>query len=437
MQKDEEVGKVASTVPVMISRLLELFTESLILKTNELTLSINARTLTTSHLKQIILSERKFDFLKDLVTHIPDVQVNDEDGGDSNSDQGIRVRQRGRPRKKKEDGVSVPKKRGRKPKAAAPTVEDDDITDSSETEDADSCSDEDGGDSTSEDTVVEGRGSYQSQKRQRVGSLFGPTCSSYVSANCVGVVESGAANPGPSSTVLADRNGGLFQPEPTALRFWNLSATPGNSGVGRTAGETCLPLNLTTAAPAAVSASAVASASGFNSEPRSLQLLTRPDFEGTAFGTTAASMSLAPPGLRLLRPPPAHQPPACQVFAPPIVPPCMLSLNTRSNPLTSQAASEFLRLNSTETLTSRGAAPVSSGSVAEEVPAGSHISSTDGMPPITSAMPSSSGHATHRMPVVSASFLPGAVLVRSMSLPHSCSATKTSLVTLPEDDYDS
>lgn len=39
-----------------------------------------------------------------------------------------------RPRKKKEDGVSVPKKRGRKPKAAAPTVEDDDITDSSETE---------------------------------------------------------------------------------------------------------------------------------------------------------------------------------------------------------------------------------------------------------------------------------------------------------------
>lgn len=39
-----------------------------------------------------------------------------------------------RPRKKKEDEVSVPKKRGRKPKAAAPTVEEEDLTDSSETE---------------------------------------------------------------------------------------------------------------------------------------------------------------------------------------------------------------------------------------------------------------------------------------------------------------
>lgn len=233
---------------------------------------------------------------------------------------------------------------------------------------------------------MEGRGSYQSQKRQRVGSLFGLTCSSYVSANCVGVVESGAAesaaNPGPSSTVLADRNGGLFQPEPTALRFWNVPVTSGNSGVGRTAGETCLPLNLTTAAPAAVSASAVTSASGFNSEPRSLQLLTRPNFQGTAFGTSAAGMSSVPPGFRLLRPPPPAHQPACQVFTPPIVPSCMLSLNTRSNRLP-QTASEFLpRLNSTEALTSRGATPVSSGSVAEEVPAGSHNSS-DGMPPIT------------------------------------------------------
>lgn len=46
--------------------------------------------------KQVILSERKFDFLKDLVAHIPDVQANDEDGGDSNSDQGNRPRPRGR-----------------------------------------------------------------------------------------------------------------------------------------------------------------------------------------------------------------------------------------------------------------------------------------------------------------------------------------------------
>ncbi|XP_008476861.1 DNA-directed RNA polymerase II subunit RPB1 [Diaphorina citri] len=78
MQSDEEVGKVAQAVPVIISRTLELFVESLLKKTVEITNAKNAKTLTPSHMKMCILSEKRFDFLTDLVKNIPD-SVNEED----------------------------------------------------------------------------------------------------------------------------------------------------------------------------------------------------------------------------------------------------------------------------------------------------------------------------------------------------------------------
>lgn len=73
MQADEEVGKIAQAVPVIISRTLELFVESLLTKASTITSSRNAKTLSTSHLKQCIQSEQRFDFLKDLVKTVPDM----------------------------------------------------------------------------------------------------------------------------------------------------------------------------------------------------------------------------------------------------------------------------------------------------------------------------------------------------------------------------
>ncbi|XP_014293968.1 dr1-associated corepressor [Halyomorpha halys] len=81
MQTDEEVGKVAQAVPVIISRTLELFVESLITKTMEITTMKNARTLSPHHMKQCILSENRFDFLRDLVKSVPEVSVSDDDLG--------------------------------------------------------------------------------------------------------------------------------------------------------------------------------------------------------------------------------------------------------------------------------------------------------------------------------------------------------------------
>lgn len=81
MQTDEEVGKVAAPVPVIISRALELFVESLLTKAVQITSARNAKTLSPAHLKQCILAESRFDFLKDLVLAIPDVQTEGEDNG--------------------------------------------------------------------------------------------------------------------------------------------------------------------------------------------------------------------------------------------------------------------------------------------------------------------------------------------------------------------
>jgi len=74
MQTDEDVGKVAAPVPVIISRALELFVENLLKKANQVTLERGARTLTPSHLKMCIKSEQRFDFLKELVSTVPDLQ---------------------------------------------------------------------------------------------------------------------------------------------------------------------------------------------------------------------------------------------------------------------------------------------------------------------------------------------------------------------------
>ncbi|KAH3855483.1 hypothetical protein DPMN_098087 [Dreissena polymorpha] len=81
MQTDEDVGKVAAAVPVIISRALELFIDSLIEKTASVTRGKNAKTLSASHIKQAIHSEKTFDFLRDLVQNVPDHQADDEGEG--------------------------------------------------------------------------------------------------------------------------------------------------------------------------------------------------------------------------------------------------------------------------------------------------------------------------------------------------------------------
>ena len=92
MQSDDEVGKVASAVPVIISKALEMFLESFLDNADKLTKERSAKTLTPQHLKLIINTDSKYDFLKDLVATVPD--LGPEEIEDEPKENGMRKRRR-------------------------------------------------------------------------------------------------------------------------------------------------------------------------------------------------------------------------------------------------------------------------------------------------------------------------------------------------------
>ncbi|KAK1792844.1 hypothetical protein P4O66_012756 [Electrophorus voltai] len=135
MQTDEEIGKVAAAVPVIISRALELFLESLLTKACHVTQSRNAKTMTTSHLKQCIELEQQFDFLKDLVAAVPDMQGD----GDENHTEGTeKIPRRGRkPGTGRKNGGAGAKGKDKKQSGTESEQEDDSEDSETEGEDED------------------------------------------------------------------------------------------------------------------------------------------------------------------------------------------------------------------------------------------------------------------------------------------------------------
>ncbi|CAG5136018.1 unnamed protein product [Candidula unifasciata] len=126
MQTDEEVGKVAAAVPVIISRALELFIESLITETSKTTAIKNAKTLSTSHIKQTIETNKQFDFLRDLVVNVPEHQVEDNNGDIvTHVAESAGKKGRGRPRKPK-DMKEGDRTRGESSKTSSHTSEEED-----------------------------------------------------------------------------------------------------------------------------------------------------------------------------------------------------------------------------------------------------------------------------------------------------------------------
>ncbi|XP_057953424.1 uncharacterized protein LOC131147835 isoform X2 [Malania oleifera] len=82
MQADEDVGKIAMAVPLLVSKALELFLQDLCDQTYEITLQRGVKTLTSLHLKQCIQSFNVFDFLREIVSKVPDLSGYDAVGED-------------------------------------------------------------------------------------------------------------------------------------------------------------------------------------------------------------------------------------------------------------------------------------------------------------------------------------------------------------------
>ncbi|KAL2230563.1 UNVERIFIED_CONTAM: Dr1-associated corepressor, partial [Sesamum indicum] len=72
MQADEDVGKIAMAVPVLVSKALELFLQDLCDRTYGITIHRGAKTVSSLHLKQCVHSYNVFDFLREVVSKVPD-----------------------------------------------------------------------------------------------------------------------------------------------------------------------------------------------------------------------------------------------------------------------------------------------------------------------------------------------------------------------------
>jgi len=67
MQVDEEIGKVAQSVPVIISKCVEMFLTEILKNAGKVTEARKAKTMSISHLKELVMKEENYDFLRDLV----------------------------------------------------------------------------------------------------------------------------------------------------------------------------------------------------------------------------------------------------------------------------------------------------------------------------------------------------------------------------------
>ncbi|CAN0905110.1 Dr1-associated corepressor [Linum grandiflorum] len=77
MQTDEDIGKIAMAVPLLVSKALELFLQDLCDRTYDITLRKGAKTLNSSHLKQCVQKFKLFDFLRETVDKVPDLGSSD------------------------------------------------------------------------------------------------------------------------------------------------------------------------------------------------------------------------------------------------------------------------------------------------------------------------------------------------------------------------
>lgn len=82
MQADEDVGKIALAVPLLVSKALELFLQDLCDRTYEVTLQKGAKTVNCMHLKQCVQMYSSYDFLTDVVNKVPTLGGSEPCGDD-------------------------------------------------------------------------------------------------------------------------------------------------------------------------------------------------------------------------------------------------------------------------------------------------------------------------------------------------------------------
>ncbi|XP_061651831.1 dr1-associated corepressor-like [Phyllopteryx taeniolatus] len=80
MQKNTEVGRIAMAVPVIISRVLEMFLKSLLTETRSITEADLSGVVSVAHVKRCMESQKLFRFLKDAAARFTSPSARDNRG---------------------------------------------------------------------------------------------------------------------------------------------------------------------------------------------------------------------------------------------------------------------------------------------------------------------------------------------------------------------
>ncbi|XP_049849917.1 uncharacterized protein LOC126320462 isoform X2 [Schistocerca gregaria] len=100
MLSDEDVGKIKKETPVLVSLCVEIFIENLVNIGAAIAAVKGAKILSASHLKKAMLQNPTFDFLREIISKVPDAPESNaiEDTADPQSS-----KKRKRPKPKKTD----------------------------------------------------------------------------------------------------------------------------------------------------------------------------------------------------------------------------------------------------------------------------------------------------------------------------------------------
>lgn len=106
MQADEDIGKVAQVTPQVVSRALELFMIKLI-SASAAQAQGNAngggakaqKRVVSQHLKQVVMTDDNFDFLREIVSKVPDAPVKAKKDANSDSEESKPAKKKGKKRK--------------------------------------------------------------------------------------------------------------------------------------------------------------------------------------------------------------------------------------------------------------------------------------------------------------------------------------------------
>ena len=75
MQTDEDIGKVAQATPTAVAKALECFMIALVSKGASDAKDQNSKRVTATHLKNALLRDPQYDFLKEICENVPDESV--------------------------------------------------------------------------------------------------------------------------------------------------------------------------------------------------------------------------------------------------------------------------------------------------------------------------------------------------------------------------